>query len=140
MKKLTVAFFVLALTFVGLQAPSSEAKSGAAPLVARLTLANGTARTVTLDGVGCSEAMCSRVVIRTRAEGDSRVTRTWLDTIATVRDITPDAAVFVLKDGTARRLSVVHENQFLYFESQNGAEGKISLAGIKRVEFLTSDR
>ena len=140
MKKLAVAFFVLALTFGGLRAPSSEAKSGSSPLVARMTLANGDARTVTLEGVGCSEAMCSRVVVRTRSEGDSGVTRTWLDTIAAIRDITPDAAVFVLKDGTARRLSVVHENQFLYFESQNGAEGKISLAGIKRVEFLASGR
>ena len=140
MKNVTVTCFVLTLTLGGLRAPSSEAKGSAAPLVARMTLANGSTQTVALEGVGCSEALCSRVAVRTRAEGDSRVTRTWLDTIASIKDITSDTAVFVLTDGTARRLSVVHDNQFLYFEGQNGAAGKINLSGVKRVEFPAPGR
>ena len=140
MKKLALTCFALTLAFGGVRAPSSEAKTGAAPLVARMTFANGQARTVTLEGVGCSEALCSRVAVKTRAEGDSRVTRTWLDTIAAIRDITSQTALFVLKDGTARRLSVVHDNQFLYFEGQDGTEGKINLAGVTLVEFLAPGR
>ena len=69
MKRLTVACVVLILMFGALRAPSSEAKSSAAPLRARVTLADGTARTVMLEGVGCSEVLCSRVAVRTRAEG-----------------------------------------------------------------------
>ena len=140
MKTLTVTGFVLTLTFCGLRAPSSEAKTGAGPLVARMTLTNGSTRTVTLEGVGCSEARCSRVAVRTRAEGDSRFTPTWLDTIAAIKDITSDTALFVLKDGRVRRLSVIHDNQFLYFESQNGAGEKINLSGVKLVEFSAAGR
>ena len=140
MTKLALACFVLTLTFGGLRAPASEAKTAAAPRVARMRFANGDVRTVTLEGVGCSEALCSSVVVRTRAEGDSRVTRTWLDTIAAIKDITPETALFVLKNGTERRLSVVHDNQFLYFERQNGVGGKINLSGVKLVEFSATGR
>ena len=140
MKKFAVTCFALTLTFGGVRAPSSEAKTGAAPLGARMTFAYGQTRTVTLEGVGCSEALCSRVAVKTRAEGDSRVTRTWLDTIAAIKDITSEAAVFVMKDGTARRLSVIHDNQFLYFENPNGTAGKINLAGVNVIEFLAPGR
>ena len=94
---------------------------------------------ITLQGVGCSEAMCSRVAILSRAEGDSRMTKTWLDTVAAIKDITAGRALFVLKDGTSRRLSVVHDNRFLYFADQRG-EGKIDLAGITAIEFLAPGR
>jgi hypothetical protein len=118
----------------------AEARANSAPLVARMTLANGSSRTVSLEGVGCSEAMCSRVAVRSTADVDSRVTKTWLDTIAAIQDITPKDALFVMKNGTARRLAVVHDNRFLYFADQRGVEGKIDLAGIKSVEFLAPGR
>ena len=118
----------------------AEARAGLAPLVARMTLANGSSRTVSLEGVGCSEEICSRVAVRSRREGDSRVTNTWLDTIAAIKDITSDGALFVLKNGTFRRLSVVHDNRFIYFADQQGAEKKIDLAGIQLIEFLAPDR
>ena len=118
----------------------AEARAGSAPLVARMTLANGSSRTVNLEGVGCSEAICSRVAVRSRREGDSRVTNTWLDTIAAIKDITSDGALFVLKNGTSRRLSVVHDNRFIYFADQQGAEKKIDLAGIQSIEFLAPGR
>ena len=105
-----------------------------------MTLANGSLRTVRLEGVGCSEAMCSRVAVRTRPEGDSRVTKTWLDTIAAIKDITADGAMFVLKDGTSRRLSVVRDNRVIYVVDQRGIEKKIDLAGIASIEFLAPRR
>jgi hypothetical protein len=117
-----------------------EARAGSARLEARMTRANGASQTITLEGVGCSEAMCSRVAVRTKAGDDARVTKTWLDTIAAIRDITSKDALFVLKNGTAQRLSVVHDNQFLYFADQHGGEGKIDLAGIKSIEFLAPIR
>ena len=95
---------------------------------------------ITLEGVGCSEAICSRVAVRTKADDDLRVTKTWLDTIAAIRDITSKDALFVLKNGTTRRLSVVRDNQYLYYAGQHGGEGKIDLAGIKSIEFLASSR
>lgn len=118
----------------------AEARADSAPLVARMTLANGNSRTVSLEGVGCSEAMCSRVAVRSRPEGDSRVTKTWLNTIAAIKDITSDSALFVLKNGTSRRLAVVHDNRFIYFAGQHGAEKKIDLAGIQSIEFLAPGR
>jgi hypothetical protein len=98
------------------------------------------ARTDASEGVGCAEALCSRVAVRTNAEGDSRVTRTWLDTIAAINDIRSESALFVMKDGTARRLSVIHDNRFLYFADQRGVEKKINLAGVESIEFLASSR
>jgi hypothetical protein len=105
-----------------------------------MTRANGTSETITLEGVGCSEAICSRVAVRTKVDDDPRVTKTGLDTIAAIRDITSKDALFVLKSGTTRRLSVVHDNRFLYFSDQRGGERKIDLAGIKSIEFLASGR
>jgi hypothetical protein len=136
MKKMIWTLMGLVLVGGGAGAVPTAAKAGASPLAARMTLANGTLRTVTLEGVGCSDTICSRVAVRSKADGDSRVTRTWLDTIATIKDITGEDALFVLKDGTARRLSVVQDNRYLYFANQNGTEGKINLAGVTSVEFL----
>ena len=101
-----------------------------------MTLADGSSRTVSLEGVGCSEALCSRVAVRSRAEGDSRVTRTFLDTIVAIKDITRDSARFVFKDRTERRQSVVADNRILYLVNQNGDETKIDLARITSIEFL----
>jgi len=136
MKKMIVTVTVLIVVAGARWAVPAESKAGQSSIVARMTLANGSSRTVTLEGVGCSEAICSRVAIRGIASGDSRATRTWLDTITTIKDISSEDALFVLKDGTARRLSVVHDNRFLYFVHQNGVGGKIDLAGVKSVEFL----
>lgn len=117
-----------------------EARASSARLEARMTRTNGASQTITLEGVGCSAAICSRVAVRTTADDDPRVTKMWLDRIAAIRNITSKDALFVLKNGTALRLSVVHDNQFLYFADQHGGEGKIDLAGIKSIEFLASGR
>jgi hypothetical protein len=108
--------------------------------VARMTLASGGSRTVTLEGVGCSDTICSRVVVLSRPKGDSRSTKTSLDAIAVIKEITADDALFVMKNGTTQRLSVVRDNRFLYFADERGAAGKIDLAGVASVEFLAPGR
>src|ERR1700682_5605623 len=84
------------------------------PLVATITLANGSSRTVSLEGVGCSETLCSRVAVRSRIDGQPHVQRTRLDSLVAIKDITKDGARFVFKDGTERRQSVVSDNRVLY--------------------------
>ena len=110
-------------------------ESRSAPLVATITLANGSRRTASLEGVGCSETLCSRVAVRSRTDGDAHVQRTRLDSLLAIKDITKDGARFVFKDGTERRQSVVSDNRVLYVVNQGGGKAKIDLAGIASVEF-----
>ena len=113
-------------------------ESRSAPLVATITLANGSSRTVTLEGVGCSETLCSRVAVLTRIHGDAHVQRTRLDSLVAIKDISKDGALFVFKDGTERRQSVVVDNRVLYVMNQNGGKTKIDLARIASLEFQGS--
>jgi hypothetical protein len=136
MKKIACALVTILAIAAGPRVLPVEAGAASSPLAARMTFANGASRTIALNGVGCSEAMCSRVAVMSRAEDDASATKTWLDTIAEIRDITSRDALFVLKNGTTRRLSVVHENRFLYYADQRGS-GKIDLARITSIEFLT---
>jgi hypothetical protein len=140
MKKLVYVVVGLMAVAGSPWAGPGEARAGSARLVATMMRANGASQTVTIEGVGCSEALCSRVAVRTTADDDQQVTKTWLDTIAAIRDITSKDALFVLKNGTARRLAVVHDNRFLYFADQHGGEGKIDLSGIRSIEFLAPGR
>jgi hypothetical protein len=111
-----------------------------APLVARITLANGSTRTVSLEGVGCSETLCSRVAVMTRIHGDAHVQRTRLDSLVAIKDITKDGALFVFKDGTEPRQSVVVDNRVLYLVNQNGGKTKLDLTRIASVEFSGASR
>src|SRR6266566_8486102 len=54
-------------------------------LQARVTMTDGAARTIVLQGVGCTTSMCSRVAVR-NMEADSM----WLDGLTSVRDISHD--------------------------------------------------
>lgn len=115
---------------------TSEAPQGhASGLTAKITLPDGTSRTARLQGVGCPVAICSRVVIKGKAKGDSLV-RTWLDTIAAIKDTTADDALFVKKDGTVERLSLVKDFRVLYVADRVGGTEKLDLAKVKSIEFL----
>ena len=140
MKRMTYALVGLIAMIGSPWVGPGEASGGSARLVVRMTLTNGGSRTVTLEGVGCSETICSRVAVLSRPQGDSRMTKTSLDTIASIKEITADDALFVMKDGTAQRVSVVRDNRFLYVADENGAGGKIDLAGITSLEFLAPGR
>jgi methionine-S-sulfoxide reductase len=104
-------------------------------LMAKITLPDGTSRTARLEGVGCPVSMCSRVAIKGIAKGDSLV-RAWLDTIAAIKDTTADDALFVKKDGTEQRLSLVNDFRVLYLANRNGGTDKLELTKVKSLEFL----
>src|SRR5262249_37709736 len=98
---------VLSLTFavdgISNGGPKQSAEHHASGLMARVMFPDGTYRTLTLDGFGCSTAICSRVFIEGRND-DGSVGRVWIDGLSAIRDITADSAVFVLKNGTQQRL------------------------------------
>ena len=103
----------------------------------RVLLKNGVYRMLTLDGVGCSESICSRVTINSRAHGDSLVGRTRLDSISAIRDVKGGDALFILTDGSEKRLSVVPLNRVLYLTNESRTNEMVDLAEIDSVEFLT---
>jgi hypothetical protein len=74
----------------------------------------------------------------TRIHGDTDVQRTRLDSLVAIKDISKDGALFVFKDGTERRQSVVVDNRVLYVMNQNGGKTKIDLARIASLEFQGS--
>src|SRR5258706_137947 len=105
---LAVLLLVVPLRIVS-GAPNSDTSTQSTRLV-RLGLRDGSSKVVRLDGVGCAESICSRVAVNSHAVGNVIVNRTQLDTIAAIRDITNDSALFVFGDGSRRRVSVIPDN------------------------------
>jgi len=132
-------WFSLAMMLGGISVPNALG-AGAASREVKVTLVNGETHTITLEGVGCSERLCSRITVAARAIGDPRIERIPLDTIAAVTGITPDCALFVFKDGTKRRLSVIPDNQVFYTSNAAHAAARIDLARVQSVEFVGSGR
>ena len=113
---------------------SSEHPEHAGQLI-RLNVRDGSSQIVTLDGVGCNETICSRVAVNARSLGNVIANRTRFADIAAIRDISEDAATFLLRDGTKRRLTVVPDNRVLYVFDANHRPQKISLHRLTSVEF-----
>lgn len=136
----------------GTAAPFSTARSEdgdgvhSSNLLAVITMPNGSNRTVTVQGVGCNISLCSRVAVRSRAEMSARLTsfgihkeiRTWLDSLVAIKEITGRDALFVFKDGSAQRLSIIDGNRFLYFANSIFGHGKIDVTKVRSVEFLSN--
>lgn len=101
-------------------------------MMARVVSADGTARTVKLKGIGCTESMCSRVFIRSKDENGAPV-QTWLDSIASIKDATASDATFVMKNGAQRRLAFIADFRVLYVSTP--AE-KLDLSKIRSLEFI----
>ncbi len=103
-------------------------------LCATVTLANGTVQTVTLQGIGCTAAMCSRV----RAL-DSNAESVWLDGLTSVHDISREAdgvtAVFTFKNGFERRSTIRAGNRVLYLAGDFGRTEQLDLADVTLIEF-----
>ena len=102
--------------------------------MAKITLLNGSTQTMKLEGVGCNSSICSRTVLKSKT-GDSGVT-TRLDNIAAIRDVTGSDALFILRDGKERRMSLLTDFRVLYLTNNKGASEKVDLARVKNVEFL----
>jgi hypothetical protein len=104
-------------------------------LTARIALADGTIRTARIEGLGCSAAICSRVAIRGKADGDSLVSF-WLDGIAAIRDTTDQDAWIVMKNGAGRRVSLVKDFRVLYLANRSLSPEKLDLGKVRSLEFL----
>jgi hypothetical protein len=104
-------------------------------LRAKVTMSDGTARLITLQGVGCSESICSRV----RAK-DTKADDVWLDGLASIREISHNAsgpvkAVFTFKDGEERHASIIELHRVLYIEGRFGLTHRLDLARLTRIDF-----
>jgi len=106
-------------------------------LMAKLTMPDGATRTVQLEGVGCTQSICSRTAISARSDSDSLV-RTWFDNLAAIKDTTPRDALFVMNNGTSRRMSLLTDFRVLYLASRLGGPEKLDLGAVKSVEFVTA--
>jgi hypothetical protein len=141
MKNTTLRIIILAVALLspvtfavrGASEPSEDRQGHQSGLTARITMADGTSRMARLEGVGCSASICSRTTIKSKAERES--VKTWLDSIAAIRDTTASDALFVLKDGSARRLSFVADFRVMYLANRLGGTEKLDLAKVKSVEF-----
>lgn len=102
-------------------------------LAARVIRADGTSRTVRLEGVGCTESMCSRVFIKSKVASGPPL-QTWLDSVASIQDATASDALFVMRDGTEQRLAFVPDFRVLYVSNPNGGTEKLDLATIRSLE------
>jgi len=79
--------------------------------------------------------MFSRVLIRSKRENGVPL-RTWFDSIASIKDATAADALFVMKDGTERRLAFVPDFRVFYVSNRIGLTEKLDLAKIRSLEFL----
>jgi len=136
MKRTTLRLhgIVLVLLLITLTLAANDNASG---LLARITLPNGTSRTVELEGVGCSISICSRTVIKGQAKSGS-IMEIQLDTLAAIKSTAAGDSLFVSKDGTERRLSLLRDFRVLYVANRANRQGveKIDLATVKAIEFL----
>jgi hypothetical protein len=104
-------------------------------LRARVTMVDGTSRAITIQGVGCTDSICSRVRA-TALTADS----VWLDGLASVRAISHDIngpvkAVFAFKNGMERQASIVQVNRVLYVDGRFGRTEKLDLGSLTRIDF-----
>jgi hypothetical protein len=104
-------------------------------LQARITTVDGTQGTITLQGVGCTESMCSRVVV-----GCVKTDSLWLDSLTSISDISPNRdgsvkAVFTFKSGAESAASVLANNRVLYVSGLFRTE-KLDLGTLSRIDFM----
>jgi len=94
-------------------------------------MADGTARIITLRGVGYTARVCAR---------DLTADSVWLDRLASVRQIShetesPVKAVFPFKDGVQRQASIGPGNRALYVEGRFGRTEKLDLGSLAKIDF-----
>jgi hypothetical protein len=143
MKLLQIGCVAMVLSIPGLRSGAaslpSQVEGHRSGLTARLTSADGTNRSITLEGVGCTESMCSRVFIRSKSANGTPL-QVWLDSVASIKDPTDRDALFVMKDGTEQRLAFVTDFRVLYVSNRVGITEKLDLAKIRSLQFLAPAR
>lgn len=98
-------------------------------LAARVLLASGETRNVRIEGVGCTETMCSRVFLMSTSG------RIWLDSIKSIQDVSADAATFVMNNGTQEHLVLTPDFRVLYVSGELGRIVKVDFKEIRSVAF-----
>lgn len=106
---------------------------------AKVSFRDGSVRTARLQGVGCTQSMCSRTVIKGE-DGARRLVSSTFDSLSKIKDTTADAALFVSKDGTEHRLSLVKDFRVLYLQRPSGGTEKLDLKSVTSVEFVRVQR
>jgi hypothetical protein len=109
-----------------------------APFEAKLSFRDGTTRTARLQGVGCSQSICSRTAIK--GNDSHALVKESLDSLAAIKDTTANGATFVSKNGSERRLSLVKDFRVLYLQTQSGGTEKVDLESVRSVEFARAQR
>jgi hypothetical protein len=104
-------------------------------LRARVTMVDGTSKAITIQGVGCTDRICSRVRA-TAVMADS----VWLDGLASVRAVShnasgPVSAVFTFRNGVERHASIAQLNRVLYVDGRFGRTEKLDLGSLTRIDF-----
>lgn len=112
----------------------AQAEEPASILKARLTLLNGASRLVTLEGVGCTRSICSRTHIEGNAAHEPSAIA--FSAIGTIQNITPNSALFVLKDGARQSMSLVKDFRVIYVLDESGRSQRLDLAEVKSLEFM----
>ena len=103
----------------------------------RLTLRSGESRETTLDGVGCSQSLCSRVAIRARAERGGQNEQ--LIRFGEIRSIQVRGAGRVTIDrfdGSSEQLVVPVENRVLYLIDPRDSLKRLDVRELSAIEFL----
>ena len=124
--------------------PENTGIAHSSDLMAKITTPDGFSQTVIVQGVGCNVNICSRVAVRSQSEaspglaafGLHKETSTRLDSLAAIKDVTRTDALFVFKNGSSRRLSIVDGNRFFYFAHAHFGAGKIDVMQVRSIEFL----
>lgn len=132
----------VAVSTISGSSPSAVADDGqghSTGLLARVTMRDATVRTVKLDGVGCTKAICSRTAIK-GIGGNASEVREWFDSLSAIRDTNEREATFVSKDRTTRRISLLTDFRVLYLANRLGGEQKLDLARVKSVEFIGAEK
>jgi hypothetical protein len=142
MKPLPMSRMVLigVLCFAGAGAASmapgnlNNLEGHSSSLKATVTMADGTVRAVTLEGVGCPLGMCSRVKAR-----EGKTAGIWLDGVASIRGIShaagPVTATFKFRDGRERQAAIIAVNRVLYVKGRFGFTEKIDLGSVSKIDF-----
>ncbi len=129
------ALLLVPVAFAMKEADAPGRQAHLSGLTARITLPNGTVQMAKLEGLGCSQSICSRVAIKGKA-GDNSLASFWLDSIAAIKDTTENGALLVMKDGTGQRISLVTDFRVFYLANQSRGPEKLDLREIKSLEFL----
>ena len=101
---------------------------------AKVSFRDGTVRRARLQGAGCSQSICSRSVIKGEDSSHTLVSSPF-DSLAEIKDTTADSALFISRNGTERRLSLVKDFRVLYVQTESGGTEKLDLNSVASVEF-----